>query len=73
MNVAEGAKRMRRAGQWMILIPLIALALLWGLAMSGAPPMLELAQMNLPLSVLSLGAALWLAGWIVEGFAKEKT
>jgi hypothetical protein len=76
MNVHEGARRMQRAGKWLVMIPLSVLSLIWAIAFietllkHGYPPY------HAPLIFLILfiylaipGGALWLAGWIVEGFA----
>jgi hypothetical protein len=79
MNIQEGAGRMKRAGQWMVLVPSTIAILLWavgliaGLMHSGiniliAPAMI-FAVLALYLAIA--GGVLWLAGWIVEGFAKE--
>jgi hypothetical protein len=76
MNIHEGARRMCRAGQWMILIPLTVLLLLMlvlgilDLLHPGRGGSLGLIRVFLPLMIP--GALLWLAGWIVEGFAKEE-
>jgi len=64
MNVSEGTRRMRRAGQLIFLIAIVALAL------SIARHVLWLV---FPLLWIAFpGASLWLAGWIVQGFAKEE-
>ena len=76
MNVHEGARRMQRAGRWMVLIPVSALLLLvlvtvgiatfhsgtifpWGILIPACIPL------------VMLGAILWIAGWIVDGFARD--
>ena len=67
---------MCRAGQWMILIPLTVLLLLMlifgilDLLHRGSGGSLSLITVFLPFMIP--GALLWLAGWIVEGFAKEE-
>jgi hypothetical protein len=75
MNTREGARRMQRAGQWLVMIPLTTLLLLTGFTV-----VLNLLHPNasnplgfiLPFIPLLLpGGLLWLAGWIVEGFSKE--
>jgi hypothetical protein len=68
MNVSEGTRRMRRAGQWILLLAMTALILWYAVAVilkSGLPGYGNLAQMAL------VGAALWLAAWIVEGFSQN--
>ncbi|MGD0682185.1 MAG: hypothetical protein ABR990_09040 [Terracidiphilus sp.] len=74
MNVEEGAKRMRRAGKWIVLIPLVVTVLLSVIsfiayAMNRNHGIIALAILLLPIEIL--GGILWLAGWIVEGFAKD--
>jgi hypothetical protein len=75
MNIHEAARRMRKAGRWMILIP-VGLALLlvgrevvygfYHLGNGGLyPGIFGLVPLTVP------GALLWLAGWIVEGFAED--
>ncbi len=78
MNVQEGARRMKRAGQWLIMVPLTAVLVLWGIGLvvavlrHGSTPLgggaiiflLAFIYLAIP------GGALWLAGWIVEGFSK---
>jgi hypothetical protein len=77
MNVAEGASRMKRAGRWMILIALAACVfLLFLTALSFLLPQYlpryGTSDMILLLLFIAFpGAFLWLAGWILEGFAKE--
>jgi hypothetical protein len=64
MNVAEGARRMRRAGQGIVLIKLAALVLLSTLPVSGNVPIPGIAEV----AVLALlGAAVWPAAWIIDG------
>jgi hypothetical protein len=68
MNVSEGVRRMRRAGQWIFLLAVTALVLLYAVAMIGnheLPGFGALAQIALA------GGALWLAAWIVEGFSQN--
>ena len=79
MNVAEGARRMQFAGRWMVSIALIGSILFVGLTLVLAYlpssqsfhgiAMLEFIPLFLPIA--GTGAILWLAGWIVEGFAKK--
>ena len=79
MSVQEGAGRMKRAGQWMVLVPSTIAILLWavgliaGLLHSGVgiliAPAMILAVLALYLAIA--GGVLWLAAWIVEGFAKD--
>ena len=65
---------MRRAGRWMILLPLTAMALLSlaafiAYAFHQSYAMLGLAPLFL--MIMIPGAILWLAGWILDGFAKD--
>jgi hypothetical protein len=77
MNIHEGASRMKRAGRWMMLVPLTALVLLicvagvWELFRHDIRSPLGLILPSIPLVIP--GALLWLAGWIVEVFAQEGT
>jgi hypothetical protein len=78
MNVAEGARRMKHAGLWMVLFPLSALLLFVGVLIVAAflpGPVIRYVQVAqllvFPLPIAFMGAILWLAGWIVEGFAKD--
>jgi hypothetical protein len=79
MNVAEGARRMQYAGRWMVFIALIGSVLFAGLTLVLAYlpggqyvhgfGVLEFIPLFFPIA--TMGAILWLAGWIVEGFAKK--
>jgi hypothetical protein len=74
MNVMEGARRMRRAGRWMVVIPLLVtvvlgLAAFVAYALNRNPGIIGLAVPLIPIEII--GVVLWLAGWIVEGFAKD--
>ena len=77
MNAHEGAKRMKQAGALLALIPVCFFVLILGfqivsIARKGAAGLggvgFGVADI---LVLLTPGALLWLAGWIVEGFAKE--
>jgi hypothetical protein len=75
MNVTEGARRMRSAGKWIVLIPLMMTLLLClvsfgSYALNLNPRIIVLAVPLIPIEIF--GIILWLAGWIMEGFAKEK-
>lgn len=80
MNIAEGARRMQTAGRWMVFIPLTLSLLFMGVSLVIAYlpgsdrfhgfGMLEVVPVLLPIALP--GAALWLAGWIVEGFGKDQ-
>jgi len=74
MGVYEGARRMQQAGRWMIFIPLTVCLLFAGasvaLTFTGASNFFALGIVPLLLSLEVPGATLWLAGWIVEGFAQ---
>jgi hypothetical protein len=74
MNVMEGARRMRRAGRWMVLIPLLVTIFLCLLsfiayALNRRAGFIVFAVPLIPIEIL--GMILWLAGWIVEGFGKD--
>jgi hypothetical protein len=79
MNVAEGARRMMFAGRWIVFVALIGSILFVGLMLILAYlpssqflhgfALLEFIPLFFPLALI--GASLWLAGWIVEGFAKK--
>ncbi len=76
MNVREGARRMRKAGRWLMLIPLAILAVLniaWVVEYFFVRNDLRSAIGLFPICIPFMlpGAALWLAGWIVDGFARE--
>ena len=78
MNIAEGARRMKYAGRWMVLFPLSAFLLFVGVvSVTAFLPGSAFRYINgaqllvLPLPIAFIGAGLWLAGWIVEGFAKD--
>ena len=77
MNIREGARRMRRVGQWMILIPLSIILVVWGTALANALITRSAEGMTLGVRLLFPailaaipGAALWVAAWILEGFGK---
>jgi len=81
MDVQEGARRMKRAGQWLIMVPLTAVLILLaiGLVVSvlrhdsgslGRGPIVFLFAF---IYLAIPGGVLWLAGWIVEGFAKKES
>lgn len=76
MNVHEGARRMRRAGVALALIPICWCALIMCLqliamrhnglgAVAGGLGLAEIFVLAMP------GILLWIAGWIVEGFVKD--
>jgi len=79
MNAAEGARRMQTAGRWMVFTP-VSLGLLF-ICLSFVIAYLPVGRNSLgfplfafvPLLLLIgiLGVFLWLAGWIVEGFAQK--
>lgn len=75
MNVLEGARRMKRAGLFLVMIPWIVLLLVWAIALIVALLHKNPAELN-PFGGIFLylaipGGMLWLAGWIVEGFGKD--
>jgi hypothetical protein len=75
MDICEGAKRMRWAGFWIAVVPMVsALALLGRSALSASyhmggdllePTVLDLLTLTVP------GVLLWFAGWIADGFTKD--
>jgi hypothetical protein len=79
MNIHEGAGRMKRAGQWLFVAPSTFLILCWVIGVAAGQlnrgigflfgPVMIFAVLALYLAIA--GGVLWLAGWIVEGFAKE--
>jgi hypothetical protein len=79
MNIHEGARRMKLAGQWIILVPLTLMLIIDGIELMLAVIYRSTANMSagfvfmIPyfLVIATPGATLWLAGWIVEGFAKN--
>jgi cadmium resistance protein CadD (predicted permease) len=79
MNVAEGARRMQFAGRWMVFFALIAagLFLIMTLIVAYLPSgsfihgIALLGFIPLSVPIATVGAILWLAGWIVEGFSKK--
>ena len=86
MNIAEGAKRMQRAGRVIAFYPLSVgvvaaglLALAFVLALS-FPDTARFEQPAAPFLLLltlvcgtiaAFGGVLWVAGWIIEGFGKD--
>lgn len=87
MNVSEGAVRMQRAGRSMVLIGLCAFVICACLSafIAFLPASLHVAAVfgfisPILFSVLwiaamamAAGAVLWIAGWILEGFAKNNS
>lgn len=77
MNIAGGARRMRRVGRYIVMAAVCVFALLLCvLAVALLRPSLGISFALIDLIVLPLlvaipGAILWLAGWIVEGFAEK--
>ena len=78
MNALEGARRMQVAGRWIVWIALGLTVLFSGLLMLfsylhagsfGGFGFLEPAFLFVYMACP--GGVLWLAGWIVEGFAKK--
>ncbi len=76
MNVHEGARRMRYAGIWLALIAIswrtlvlcIQVIFLFRGGMGAIAGGLGIGEV---LIAAAPGVLLWIAGWIVEGFAKE--
>jgi len=76
MNVREGARQMRKAGLWLMLAPLAVLVILnivWVVEYFFVRDDLRSALRLIPICIPFMvpGAAIWLAGWIVDGFAKD--
>ena len=74
MNVSEGAKRMRQAGRWIAIISLaVCLLAVVAVFVLGIQNLLVGfgVCINLFIPIAIAGVILWIAGWIVEGFAKE--
>ena len=77
MNFKEGARRMRVAGLWMIVVPLSAFLLLWAVTLTialirvGSPAGFGVIDLSPCIPLVIPGAILWLAAWIMEGFAKD--
>jgi hypothetical protein len=79
MNIAEGARRMQTAGRWMVFVPvslgLLFICLLLVIAYlpigKNSPGFPLFAFVPLLLPIGTLGVLLWLADWIVEGFAQK--
>ena len=79
MSALEASRRMKRIGQWLVFAALTLLLLLWAIALGfslwrGTPMSMSLGLFDLLLVFLLIaapGAALWVAGWITEGFAKN--
>lgn len=78
MNALEGARRMQVAGRRIVWVALGLTVLFWGLLMLfsylhggsfGGFGFLEPAILFVYMACP--GVVLWLAGWIVEGFAKK--
>lgn len=68
MNVSEGSRRMQRAGQWMFLLGITALGLWYGFAILLRDPLPGFGELS---QIALAGIALWVAGWIVEGFGQK--
>lgn len=76
MNIQEGARRMQKAGRWLIALPLgllLILFIVWAVEVLFVRNDLRnpLGMTLFCIPFLVPGTALWLAGWIVDGFAKE--
>lgn len=78
MSVAEGVGRLTRVGRWMVIIAFIGIGLSIGLtfAFTALPGgsnirlgLVDFVPLLVPIAII--GAILWFAGWIVEGFAKK--
>jgi hypothetical protein len=79
MNIQEGTGRMIRAGQWLFVVPSTVVILCWVIGLTAGQlhrgfgiligPVMIFAVLSLYLAIA--GGVLWLAGWIVEGFAKD--
>jgi len=75
MNVQEGARRMKRAGLWLALIPVVLQVLRICIQMA----LIARAGIGAVVGGIGIlvwaipGTLLWIAGWIVEGFAKKES
>jgi len=75
MNLREGARRMKKAGLWLTVLPLALVLFLIGRdayqtwrqfsSVDVNPGLLELLALAVP------GVGMLLLGWIVDGFAEE--
>jgi hypothetical protein len=76
MNISGGARRIRQVGRYIMLAALGAFALLVCLlAVALLRPSLGISFALIdvilaPMLIAAPGAAMWLLGWIVEGFAE---
>lgn len=84
MNVSEGAIRMQHAGRMMVFVGLIAFGVcaFFSVVFAFLPPSLHVSAVFGVISpvvftvlwisamAMAAGAVLWIAGWILEGFAK---
>ncbi len=81
MNVEEGARRMQHAGRWLFVVPSTVVILFWVIGLTAGqlyrgfgiliPGAMILAGLAIYLAIA--GGVLWLAGWIVEGFARKES
>jgi hypothetical protein len=79
MNIQEGSRRMQRAGMWLFAIPVVIVLLIVviGLA-SDFERARDLTDFGFRFRLFFIcfplvipGVALWVAGWILEGFNKN--
>lgn len=75
MNITEGARKMQTAGRWIFLADIAfavcMVAAQYFLTRYSEAALRPMTIVPLLFPVMLLGALLWLAGWIVEGFAKD--
>jgi hypothetical protein len=81
MSVQEGARRMKRAGHWIVFVPLTFAVVMWGIGLAIAllrRDTISLMHGGIFFLIVFVylaipGVVLWIAGWIVEGFAKKES
>ena len=78
MKAGELAKRLKRAGRWLLLVPACWIVLVFcpqafwmlrsgnGILWVRGPGFAETFVLAAP------GMLFWIAGWVVEGFAKDR-
>jgi hypothetical protein len=83
MNVEESARRIKRSGKWLVFITATTILLLSiaGVIAGGSILDIEFAgffpfvfRLLAPATycLLVAGVLIWIAGWVVEGFAKKE-
>ena len=86
MNLTEGANRMQRAGRKMVMVSLCAFTVcallsaiyaflpssMHGAVFFGVVSPLIFTIIWISAMTMAVGTVLWIAGWILEGFAKSQ-